>query len=147
MRRTARLATATLISLTTVARAQSGPHSPCHLAWSDAASSCAFEVVEVAKPISVRVVSGTIANEGGGAWPSGVDVTVELVSSTDPSVRYTSRATLPSGAFNVEHVAAGSYCFRVAVRPPGWTCVQGRVVVSATAPPKSRLDVTVPLGR
>jgi hypothetical protein len=147
MRRTAGLATATLISFSSLAYGQAGPQGACQVAWSDATSACAFEVVEVDKPIVVRAVAGTIANEGGGTWPPGVDVAVELASSKDPSVRYVGQASIPSGRFKVERVAPGDYCFRIAIRPLGWSCVQGRVVASRTAPAQSRMDVTVPLGR
>jgi hypothetical protein len=147
MRRTASVATATLVSLSSLAHAQTGRQTGCQVTWSDATSSCAFEVVEIDKPIVVRAVTGSIANEGGGTWPSGVNVFIELAKPTDASVRHVSQVTTPSGAFKVEHVATGDYCFRVAVRPLGWGCVEGRIVVSPTAAERTHVDLTVPLGR
>jgi hypothetical protein len=104
-------------------------------------------VVRIQKPIVVRAVTGTIANEGGGTWPSGVNVVIELAKSTDPSIRHVGQVVIPSGRFNVEQVAAGDYCFRVGVRPLGWGCVEGRIVVSPTAPELKHVDLTVPLGK
>jgi hypothetical protein len=147
MRRTAYMAIATLVSFGSLAHAQAVRQTDCQVTWSDATSSCAFEVVKIDKPIVVRTVAGTIANEGGGTWPSGVNVVIELAQSTDPLVRHVSQVVIPSGRFNVEHVAAGEYCFRVGVRPLGWGCVEGRIVVSPTAPELAHVEITVPLGK
>ena len=147
MRRTAYMAMATLISFGSLAHAQAGRQIACQVTWSDAPSSCAFEVVKIQKQIVVRAVTGTITNEGGGTWPSAVTLVIELAKPTDPSIRHVGQVVIPSGRFNVEHVAAGDYCFRVGVRPLGWGCVEGRIVVSPTAPELKHVDVTVPLGR
>jgi hypothetical protein len=101
----------------------------------------------VPDPFVVRDVEGTLANEGGGDWPKGVDVAIEIVSLGKDGRRSLAYASIPAGRFRIKKVAPGEYCFRVGVRPVGWSCVEGRIVVSPSAPREARVGVTVPLGR
>jgi hypothetical protein len=119
----------------------------CKAEWSPAAASCSWKVVEMERPFAVRRVRGTLANQAGGLWPQGTDVVIELADSRSQTVRYLAHVGIPSGKFNIRNVRAGEYCFRIAVRPAGWSCVQRRVTVSPGAPTRSRVDVTVPLGQ
>jgi hypothetical protein len=121
--------------------------SLCKIEWSGAAASCSWEVVEIGDPFVLRSPEGRLANEAGDRWPDGVDVAIELVAVDDHRVRHLARAQVPSGRFGINNVRDGHYCFRIGVRPAGWSCVQGRIQVTRSAPAGARLDVTVPLGR
>jgi hypothetical protein len=106
----------------------------CPTSWSEAAPSCAWELVTVDKPFVVTAVTGKPANEGGGAWPEGVHVAIELANLRNPTRRRVARARVPSGEFKIDDVPQDEYCFRVGIRPPGWSCVEGRIVLSSAAP-------------
>jgi hypothetical protein len=106
-----------------------------------------WELVTFEKPFVVRVVGGTLSNEGGGTWPDGVDVAIELAEVGKPGRRRLGHAQVPSGTFRIREVHPGEYCFRIGVRPLGWSCVEGRIVVSKTAPRRAQVNVTVPLGK
>src|SRR5262245_51766629 len=90
----------------------------CRVAWSEAASMCAHEIVE-ASPITTRAVKGIVRN-GVGDWPDGVQVVLELALLQDKSVRHVANVTMPSGEVSIRSVPEGEYCFRVAARPLGW---------------------------
>ena len=113
--------------------------------WKEA-TVCVWEIVELADPFEVREVVGTVTNQGGGQWPDTAAVVIELVREKKKSVRYIARAEIPSGKFKIKNVQEGEYCFRVSARPTGWTCVEGRIVISRRAPKNSRIDLVVPLG-
>ena len=131
----------------TYADTDDGSPPDCDVAWSEAASACVWEVIELKEPIAVRAVRGTLANEGGGLWPEGVEVVIELAPATNHALRYTATTAVPSGTFEIEAVPPGEYCFRIGVRPLGWCGVQGRIVVSPEAPAEARVEITVPLGK
>jgi len=119
----------------------------CPLTWSEGASSGVWETVQIREPFSVRAVRGTIANEGGGSWPSNVDIVIELADIRQTATRYLTHARVRDGKFEIRRVPPGEYCFRVGVRPPGWSNVEGRILLSRNAQRKARVDVTIPLGQ
>ncbi len=121
--------------------------SGCPTTWSEGAQACVWALVSIEKPIVVRVVGGTLVNEGGGEWPEGVDVSIELAERGRIERRRVGHAQVPSGAFRLSEVQPGEYCFRIGVRPIGWSCIEGRIVVSEQAAPNARIVVTVPLGK
>jgi len=123
-----------------------GSDKTCSLTWSDSASSGIWEVVQIEQPYSVKSVRGTITNEGGRSWPSNVDVVIELADLQQTTTRYVVHARVPDGQFEITGVPPGEYCFRVGVRPAGWSNVEGRILVSGSAEGKARVRVTVPLG-
>jgi hypothetical protein len=106
-----------------------------------------WELVTIERPFVVRVVEGKLSNEGGGAWPDGADVAVELAEVSKPRRRRLGHAQIPSGKFKIAEVQPGEYCFRIGVRPLGWSCVEGRILVSKAAPRGAQVNVTVPLGK
>jgi hypothetical protein len=119
----------------------------CPTDWSEAAAACVWERVTIEEPLVVRAVEGTLSNEGGGTWPDGTDVAIDLAEVGKPGRRRLGHARNPSGKFRIREVQPGDYCFRIGVRPLGWSCVEGRIAVSKSAPAGAQVNVTVPLGR
>jgi hypothetical protein len=149
MRRFFAMATWAALSCTSsvLAAADEAERAGCPTTWSPGAQACVWELVELAQPFVVRSVRGTLRNEGGGDWPDGVDVTIELAQVGRTEQRRVAHARVPSGRFEVRAVKPGEYCFRIGVRPIGWSCTEGRIVVKRAAPAKARVNLTIELGK
>ena len=137
----------TLSAMGALPAAGQNPAPACPTAWSKTATACAAGLVTIERPFVVRAVEGTLTDEGGHSWPGGVDVTIELTEVGKAGRRRAAKAEVPSGKFKIKDLQPGEYCFRIGVQPFGWSCVEGRIVVSETALPEARVDVTLALGK
>jgi len=135
------------ILLSGVAPAEDSGPSSCEADWSPEVAPCAFEMVWLEPPFRVRAVQGTLTSEGGLPWPKEADIAIELVDPRDHTVRYLAHANRASGKFSIKAVRPGEYCFRIGVRPGGWSCVEGRIKVTPTTAADAEVKATVPLGK
>jgi hypothetical protein len=136
-----------MILLPGVAPSEDSGPSSCDADWSPEVAPCAFEMVWLEPPFRVRGAHGTLTSEGGLPWPEQADIAIELVDSRDHTVRYLAHANRASGKFRIKAVRPGEYCFRVGVRPGGWSCVEGRIKIIPTAAAVAGVNATVPLGK
>jgi hypothetical protein len=93
--------------------------------------------------LRVRQVRGRVTNEVGG-WPEGARVVFQAFGpAARPLVRTAMAA--PDGAFLLEGLPAGEYCFEASAE--GWDPIEGLLYVSSKYPKGARIELSLPLAQ
>ena len=93
--------------------------------------------------LRVRQVRGRVTNEVGG-WPEGARVVFQAFGpATRPLVRTAMAA--PDGAFILEGLPAGEYCFEASA--DGWDPIDGLLYVSSRHPKGARIELSLLLAQ
>jgi hypothetical protein len=93
--------------------------------------------------LRVRDVRGRVMNDVGG-WPDGTRVVFQAFGpATRPLVRTAMAA--PDGAFLLEGLPAGEYCFEASAE--GWDPIEGLLYVSSRHPKAARIELSLPLAQ
>jgi len=91
----------------------------------------------------VRQVRGRVTNEVGG-WPEGVRAVFQTFGpATRPLVRSVTAA--PDGAFLIEGLPPGEYCFEASA--DGWDPIEGLLEVSTKSPKGATIELSLPLAQ
>jgi len=93
--------------------------------------------------LRVREVRGRVTSEAGG-WPRGTRVVFQVFGpATRPVVRAVDVA--PDGAFTIEGLPAGDYCFEASAS--GWDPLAGLLAVSDKHPKGATIELLLPLAQ